>query len=149
MMNHQQIAGDLFLQGYNCAQAVFLAFADVTGFDKETALKLSSSFGAGMGCLREVCGAVSGAFMVAGLLWGYDELNDARKKEHYELVQEIARRFEEKNHTIICRDLLKEVAGGGLPTPSVRDAEYYKKRPCVRFVEDAAAILDELIEEKK
>ena len=95
MMNHQQIAGDLFLQGYNCAQAVFLAFADVTGFDKETALKLSSSFGAGMGCLREVCGAVSGAFMVAGLLWGYDELNDARKKEHYALVQEIARRFEE------------------------------------------------------
>ena len=85
-MNHQTLAGDLFLEGYNCAQAVFLAFTDVTGFDKETALKLSSSFGGGMGCLREVCGAVSGAFMVAGVLWGYSELDDHKKKEHYALV---------------------------------------------------------------
>lgn len=148
-MNHQQVAGDLFLEGYNCAQAVFLAFSDVTGFERETALKLSSSFGAGMGCLREVCGALSGAFMVAGVLWGYDELDDTQKKEHYALVQEIARRFTEKNNTILCRDLLKGLTDGVASTPQKRDAEYYKKRPCLRFVEDAAAILDELLEEKK
>ena len=148
-MNHQQLAGDLFLEGYNCAQAVFAAFSDVTGFDKEMALKLSSSFGAGMGCLREVCGAVSGAFMVAGVLWGYDELDDAKKKEHYALIQEIARRFHEKHHTLLCRDLLKGLADGVASTPQKRDAEYYKKRPCLHFVEDAAAVIDELIEERK
>ena len=114
-MNHQTLAGDLFLEGYNCAQAVFLAFTDVTGFDKETALKLSSSFGGGMGCLREVCGAVSGAFMVAGVLWGYSELDDHKKKEHYALVQEIAARFKAKHDTILCRDLLKVLQTVPLP----------------------------------
>lgn len=147
-MNHQLLAGDLFLEGYNCAQSVFLAFSDVTGFDKETALRISSSFGGGMGRMREVCGALSGAFMVAGVLWGYTELNDEKKKEHYALIQEIAQRFKEKYGTIICRDLLKDVESDMAPTPSPRDAVYYKKRPCLHMVESAAAILDDLINEK-
>lgn len=148
-MNHATVAGDLFLEGYNCAQAVFLAFADVTGFDRETALKLSSSFGGGMGRMREVCGAVSGALMVAGILWGYAELDDEKKKEHYALVQEIARRFRERHGTIICRELLKGVETDASPTPSARDAGYYQKRPCLRMVENAAAVLDELLEERR
>ncbi len=148
MMDHKKLAGDLFLEGYNCAQAVFLAFTDVTGYDRETTLRISSSFGGGMGRLREVCGAVSGAFMVAGVLWGYTELDDQKKKDHYALIQEIARRFKEKHNTIVCRELLKGMEAGTEPTPSVRDAQYYKQRPCVRMVEDAAAIIDELIAER-
>ena len=147
-MNHRELAGNLFLEGYNCAQAVFTAFSDVTGFDKETSLKLSSSFGGGMGRMREVCGAVSGALMVAGALWGYADTDDAKKKEHYALVQEFARRFKEKHQTINCFELLKGIETDTSPLPTIRDAEYYKKRPCLRFVEDAAEILDNLIEEK-
>lgn len=74
--DHSKIAGDLFLEGYNCSQSVFLAFNDIMGLDKHTALKLSSSFGGGMGRLREVCGAVSGMFMAAGVFWGYDRPGD-------------------------------------------------------------------------
>lgn len=144
-MDHKKLAGDLFLEGYNCAQAVFLAFSDVTGYDKDAALRISSSFGGGMGRMREVCGAVSGALMVAGVLWGYTGLDDQQKRGHYALVQEIARRFKEKHATIVCRELLTGLSVDNAPTPTVRDAAYYQKRPCIRFVEDAAEILDEMI----
>lgn len=148
-MTHAQKAAKYFEQGYNCAQAVFLAFSDVTGIDQKTSLMLSSSFGGGMGRLREVCGAVSGAFMAAGVLFGYvSPTDDKAKKEHYALIQEIAKRFKEKNNTIICRELLSGIANDTLPTPSPRNEEYYKTRPCVRFVMDASNILDEIIEEK-
>ena len=76
-MDHAEKAQELFLQGYNCSQSVFLAFEDLTGLDQSTGARLSSSFGGGMGRLREVCGAVSGAFMVLGLLHGYDDPEDA------------------------------------------------------------------------
>ena len=75
-MSHSQKAKELFLQGYNCAQAVFIAFSDLTGYDVDDAARISSSFGGGMGRLREVCGAVSGAFMVAGCLYGYADETD-------------------------------------------------------------------------
>ena len=82
-MTHAEKAAELFIEGYNCAQAVFGAFCDVTGFDEKTAMKISSSFGGGMGRLREVCGACTGAFMVAGILFGYDDpKDDVIKKEH-------------------------------------------------------------------
>ena len=80
MIDHAKLAAKYFVEGYNCAQAVVLAFCDVTGLDEKTALRISSSFGGGMGRLREVCGACSGMFMVAGLLYGYDELDDTRKR---------------------------------------------------------------------
>lgn len=146
-MEHKKIAGDLFLEGYNCAQAVFVAFCDVTGYDKETALKISSSFGGGFGRLREICGAVSGAGMVLGVLYGYIGLDDEKKKEHYALVQEFAKRFEARHQTVICRDLLKGTADTS-PTPTVRDESFYQKRPCLRMVEDAAEIVDEMIAER-
>ena len=91
MINHSEKAKELFLQGYNCSQSVFAAFCDVTGIDFNTALMISSSFGGGMGRMREVCGAVSGMFMVAGALYGYDSPKDNKiKSEHYARIQKLA-----------------------------------------------------------
>ena len=136
----------LFREGYNCAQAVFLAFEDVYSIDRETALKLSSSFGGGMGRLREVCGAVSGMFMVAGVLYGYDSPTDhGAKKDHYARIQELAKEFEKENGSILCRDLLNLGEGKDSPNPEHRTESYYKKRPCAELVEMAAAIMEDYI----
>ncbi len=147
-MDHAKEAERLFLEGYNCAQAVFCAFRDLTGMELNAAARLSSSFGGGMGRLREVCGTVSGALLALGMLRGYDDPKDPeQKKAHYALVQEYVRRFREKNETIICRELLKNVpvAPGG--TPEERTPEFYARRPCLRLVGEAAAILDEILAE--
>lgn len=149
-MTHSEKAKELFCEGYNCAQAVFTAYCDVTDMDEKTALLISSSFGGGMGRLREVCGALSGIFMVAGIVFGYtDSKDDDVKKEHYALIQDIAHRFKEKNSSIICRDLVEGIANDTLPTPTPRNDEFYKTRPCLRFVMDACDIFDEILEEKK
>ena len=96
-MDHGIYAGELFLKGYNCAQAVVVAFADVTGLDEGFSAKLSSSFGGGMGRMREVCGAVSGMFMVLGVLYGYDNSDaDSKKKELYKQVQALAEQLRRK-----------------------------------------------------
>lgn len=135
-----------FKTGYNCAQSVFLAFAENFGFDKETALKLSSSFGGGMGRLREVCGAVSAMFAIAGLKYGYTEPNnDEVKAKHYELIQTLAEKFKAKHNTIICRELLGLPEGADEPTPSKRTEQYYKERPCEFFIKTAAEILEQEI----
>jgi C_GCAxxG_C_C family probable redox protein len=148
-MNHVDRAEELFNSGYNCAQSVVCAFCDEIGVDFETALKLSSSFGAGMGMLREVCGALTGAFMVAGFLWGYSDKDDpAKKTEHYALIRRIAEEFKEKNTTYICKDLLANLKNISMSNPAKRNAEYYASRPCCRFVGDAAEILDRIIAEK-
>mgnify|MGYP003592100001 CR=1 FL=1 len=139
-----------FKEGYSCSQSVLLAFCEEYGLDKETAVKLSSSFGAGMGRLREVCGAVSGMFMVAGLAYGYTDPKDhIGKSEHYERIQYLAREFEEKNHSIICRELLGSGAGKDNPEPEKRTAEYYQKRPCADLVGMAAEIMEKYLEDHK
>ena len=131
-----------FKSGYNCAQSVFLAFAEEFGFDNETALKLSSSFGGGMGRLREVCGAVSSMFAIAGLKYGYTSNNDDDiKAKHYELIQNLAEKFKSENGSIICRELLG-VDGAESPIPSKRTEEYYKERPCEYFVKYASEIIE-------
>ncbi len=146
-MSHSEKAVALFKSGYNCAQAVFVAFSDVTGLDEKTALMLSSSFGGGMGRMREVCGAVSGMFMVAGQLYGYSSPTDsAAIKEHYALIQRMAAKFREENGSIICRELLGIDSDGA--TPTKRTDEFYKKRPCVELVKTCAEIMDEIIAEK-
>lgn len=146
--NHADKACCYFADGYNCAQAVFASFCDVTGLDEETALKLSSSFGGGMGRMREVCGACSGMFMAAGILYGYTSNdNDEEKAEHYRRIQLLAEKFKEKYGTINCGELLKELKVNKNPVPEKRTEEYYKARPCIRFVETAADILDEYIRE--
>lgn len=145
-MDHGKKAKELFLQGYNCAQSVLLAFGDLTGLEEDTAAKLASSFGGGLGRLREVCGAVSGAAMVLGILEGYDDPNDTEaKKTHYHRIQEFTKRFKEQNGSIICRELLKGVKTVEGGDPEARTADYYKKRPCPDLVEQAAQILDEML----
>lgn len=139
-------AMDLFKEGFNCSQSVFLAFQDLHEIDPKTALKLSSSFGGGMGRLREVCGAVSGMFMVAGVLYGYDDPKDYEtKKVHYERIQQLAKEFEAENGSIVCRQLLGLGEGKDTPVPERRSDEYYKKRPCAELVGMAAAILEQYI----
>ncbi|MDO4562765.1 MAG: C-GCAxxG-C-C family protein [Clostridia bacterium] len=143
-MEHAEIARRLFCRGYSCAQAVLAAFGDVTGLDEETALALASGFGAGTGRLRLTCGACTGAFMVAGLVFGgYSPEDNNKKKECYALVQQIARDFEKQHSTLVCAELLQGLKADTSPSPQERNAEYYKVRPCVRFVETAARILDE------
>lgn len=143
-MNRGTQAAELFLQGYNCAQAIAVAFCDVTGLDRDFSARMASSFGGGMGRMREVCGAVSGMLMVAGLLYGYNTTNDdVAKKAHYALVQALAGQFREQNGSIVCRDILKNPPSD--PAPSPRTAEYYAQRPCARMVYSAATILEEYI----
>ena len=147
--NRAEMAKKLFEEGYNCSQSVFLAFQDLYEVEFETALRLSSSFGGGMGRLREVCGAVSGMFMVAGLLYGYSDPEDQEAKtKHYERIQELAREFKEQNHSIICRELLGLDEGADHPTPALRTKEYYEVRPCVELVGSAAEIMEHYIEER-
>lgn len=147
---YAQKAIENFKKGYNCSQAVFLAFSDLYDMNETTALKLSSSFGGGMGRLREVCGAVSGMFMVAGIIYGYDSPSDQeKKKQHYERIQELAKEFKIENHSIICRELLGLPQKSDSPIPEKRTEEYYKKRPCVEMVATAAAIMENYIKENR
>ena len=140
-MKFSEKAVELFLEGYNCSQAVFGAFAESLGMAEDLALKMSAPFGGGIGRQREVCGAVSGMLMALGITDGYDTPETGDKKaEHYKLVRELCAQFTEINGSIICREILKDSEIGG--TPAVRDEKYYKERPCVRCVRTAAEILE-------
>ncbi len=150
---HARKAMALFKEGFNCAQSVFLAFEEAY-FEEESpanhsmALKLSSSFGGGMGRLREVCGAVSGMFMVAGMLYGYASPTAYEEKTaHYERIQELAHTFAEYNGSFVCRELLGLDKKEDNPTPEKRTDIYYQKRPCVQLVGMAAAIMEKYMEE--
>jgi len=146
----REAARNYFQEGYNCAQAVILAYHEELGLDKETAAKLGSSFGGGMGRLREVCGAVSGMFLVTGLMSGYSDPKDQTgKRQQYERVQSLAQAFSEKHGSIVCRELLGLTVQKEAPEPSLRTAQYYKKRPCGELVADAAGILEEMKEGEK
>ena len=113
-----------FLEGYNCTQSVALAFGEETGIEKNTLLKTASSFGGGMGRMREVCGAVSGMFLVAGALYGYDDPKDLQaKKEHYARIQELAARFRARTGSIVCRELLGLEGKDKSPVPRERTGE--------------------------
>lgn len=142
-MTHKEKARELFLKGHNCAQAVFTSFCDVTGLDEESALKISSSFGGGMGHLGEVCGAVTGMFMAAGMVFGYSKNPSAEDKNaHNEIIKKMAARFKEKFPSLLCRDLMKGLGNKTIPTP---DEDFYKKRPCLVFVETAVEIMEEFL----
>ena len=150
-MDKYKIASEFFSNGCNCAQAVFAAFADEMGLDKDTSMRISSSFGAGIGRMRHVCGACSGMFMVAGALYGTTEGDgDKAKGEHYALIQDMAQRFKDKNNgTIICSELLAGLAASRStsPMPDARCPEYYNSRPCAKLVMDAVEIMQEIIAE--
>ena len=146
-------AEEYFLQGYNCAQSVVLAFSHLikekTGIDESQLVRMVSPFGGGMGRLREVCGAVSGMFFVLGALEGYDNPKDNTGKTGlYEDVQLLAERFEKENGSIICRNLLGLKEGRENPVPEERSEEYYRRRPCAEMVRSAAEILDDFLHER-
>ena len=145
--NKAKLAGELFAQGYNCSQSVIAAWADEIGLDRQTALLVSSGFGGGMGRLREVCGAVSGAFMVLSYKFGSTDVSDGKAKAAlYETIQAFASRFKQENRfdSIVCRDMLG-LSGASAPTPAERTAEYYKKRPCRELIELSSGLLGEFI----
>ncbi len=145
-MDRQYKAATLFVEGYNCAQAVAMAFADLLDLDEKFCAKAISSFGGGMGRLREVCGAVSGMLFVAGILYGYDTKDDdAAKKAHYARVQELAGKFRDEVGSIVCREILKNPPSD--PTPTPRTEQYYKDRPCAHMVVTAVRIMEEYIAE--
>ncbi len=147
-MTKGEKAKSLFLNGYNCAQAVFGAFTDELAIDFDFAMKFASGFGGGMGKLREVCGAVSGMFMVFNMKHGYTSPTDAEgKKALYAHIQTLAKRFEDENGSIICRELLGLSVKKSEPVPQERTKEYYQKRPCAELCELAANIVDEYLKE--
>ena len=120
-MERQIQAAQYFLDGYNCAQAVFAAFSDMTGLTPEYSARMASSFGGGMGRMREVCGAVSGMLLVTGILYGYDPTaGDDVKQAHYALVQKLAGQFREEVGSIICRELLENPPSDPNPTPRTK-----------------------------
>lgn len=142
-LEKRRLAEQYFLDGYNCAQAVALAFEKELGIDKEVLIKISSSFGGGFGRQREICGAVSAMGIVAGLLKGCDfsASESEAKAKHYALVQKLSNQFKDINGSIICRDLLGAKLAATNPQPDARTPEYYKKRPCAKLVGDMAEIL--------
>lgn len=150
-MTEKEKAGQLFLEGHNCAQSVFTAFCHRFDLDETTAKKISAGLGGGVGRMREVCGAVSGAAMVIGSLCAATEGGDSQNKQrNYELVQLFAERFKQRNQSVICRELLSLGEQIKLsPQPESRTAKYYKNRPCLKLVEDAAEILSEIISENE
>ena len=146
-----EVAVSLFKEGFNCSQSVVAAFADKYGFTREQALKMSASFGGGIGRMRETCGAACGLFLLAGLESGATEGADREgKAANYALVQELAEVFKERNGALKCADLLglskKEPV---VSTPEARTDQYYAKRPCVKMVEEAARIWCEYLQKQE
>lgn len=135
-----------FESGFNCAQSVFSTYADLFGIDRETALKMASGLGAGIGRMREVCGPVSAMAMLAGLKEGNADPNDEQAKARiYSLVRQMARRFREEKGSIICRELLGIEGPEESAAPSARTPAYYASRPCSGLVECAAGIIEEML----
>ena len=148
-MNRREKGESYFKQGFNCAQAVALAFSDKIGLDENSIAKLISPFGGGFGRMREVCGAVSGMLVVLGFVEGNGlDSNDDKKKALYQKVQTLMNQFKEKNGTYICRELLALPEHNSEPTPEKRTGNYYKKRPCALLVGDACEILEEYFNKK-
>lgn len=147
-MSRREAAEKAFVEGYNCSQAIIIAFSDLLPTDTRTLLKLASPFGGGMGRLREVCGAFSGALAVLGLLKGYSgpETGDV-KTALYRRVQSLAEAFKAEHASIVCRDMLRLPPGPDSPTPSSRTEEYYKKRPCLKVIGDIAELLEQCLED--
>lgn len=141
-MTKREIGENYFKQGYNCAQAVALAFSEELEMNETTIAKTISGFGGGFGRMREVCGAVSGMVFVLGALEGsFDPNDNDSKMEIYQKVQALMNKFKEQNGTYICRELLALPEGNSEPTPEKRTEAYYKKRPCASLVGDACEIL--------
>lgn len=150
-MKRKEKARSLFLSGYNCSQSVLGAFCDVVGMDFDSCMRLASPFGGGVARMRHICGTVSASLMVIGMKCGYTEHDARAKSKHYAFVQEFARQFEERNGSIICRELLDmrckagKIDNGSSPNANERSEEYYRVRPCLSIIEDAVELLCEYL----
>ncbi len=136
-----------FLKGYNCSQSVVAAFAPQIGLTEETALRLSAGFGAGIGRMREVCGAFCGVVTVLSMVYA-DPADPKDKSRMYALVQEAAEQYRSRNGgSIICRELLAKAgaAPAGGTAAEDRTADYYKKRPCPELCRICADLCAEFI----
>ena len=144
-------AVELFKEGYNCSQSVVAAYAEDYGFTREQALKMAASFGGGIGRMRQTCGAACGLFMLAGLETGCTEgKNREGKEENYKTVQMLAEEFKRRNGSLICAELLGlSKKAPTPPTPEERTPEYFKKRPCVKMVDEAARSWEEYLAGEK
>jgi len=151
MSQRSEMAVDYFKQGYNCSQSIVLAFQDMLPEDsRTTVIKISSAFGGGMGRLREVCGTVTGMFMIIGAIYGYDNPETGEiKAELYRRVQEVAKSFETENGSIICRELLGLSVKREDPTPEPRTPDYYRRRVCPEKIGSAAEILERFLLDEK
>ncbi len=136
-----------FAQGHNCAQSVLMAYADVLGLTREQAAMVSVGFGGGMGRLRDHCGAYSAAVMLCGALEGPDGALKEHRTQTYARVQEVNRRFIQRNGSICCAELLGREKRPEAPTPEARTQAYYKSRPCARIIRYACKIIDEMLAE--
>lgn len=144
MSKHSELAKALFLEGYNCSQSVSAAYADAFGLDRDTMLRLSTSFGAGIGRMRKTCGAVCGMFIIAGLKTGTISGEDKEgKRKNYETVRAMADAFRKKNQSTTCMTLLGLRKAEKSARPSERTPDYYQSRPCLKMVLDACAIIEE------
>lgn len=139
MMNERiEQAVENFKSGYNCSQSVAAAFADIYGIDREIMLRMSASFGGGIGKMRQTCGAACGMFLLAGLENGSTTPKDILGRDNnYKLVQQLAEKFAEENGSMICGELLGLTCSNSNP-----------KRPCVKMVESAAKIFAEYLSSK-
>lgn len=146
----EQRGMDNFKRGYNCAQSVVLAFADVYGLSDEMALRVAASFGAGIGRMRLTCGGANGMFLLAGLENGSVIAGDLKGRgDNYQFVQELAARFKQEAGSLICAELLGLKPGLKEGTmPGERTAEYYRKRPCVGMVGLGCRIYAEMLNER-
>ena len=136
-----------FLKGYNCSQSVVAAFAPQLGLTEEMALRLSAGFGAGIGRMREVCGAFCGVVTVLSMVYA-DPADPKDKSRMYALVQEAAEQYRSRNGgSIICRELLAKAgaAPAGGTAAEDRTADYYKKRPCPELCRICADLCAEFI----
>ncbi len=149
-MTRREKAISLFYEGYNCSQSVLLAFSDLIDDSEENLARLSFLLGGGVSRLREVCGAVSGMGMAAGMIFPVPvPCTGKEKAENYKMMQSLAFEFKEKHGSYICRELLNiDKPGAQTPTPEARTPEYYKKRPCPELIGDAVGILEKYISNK-
>ncbi|MBQ3983992.1 MAG: C_GCAxxG_C_C family protein [Bacteroidales bacterium] len=150
----QERAEQFFMEGYNCCQAVLLAFQDILPVDRSALLRVASGFGGGIARMREVCGTVSAMAMIAGFLSpAEDPSNLQQRRDNYALVQRFAQAFKEQKGSIVCREILglrKPEPGAPMesPMPSARTPEYYKTRPCAATVGIAARIVADYIKDE-
>ena len=143
-MSRIETAVSRFAQGFNCSQAVLSAYAGDFGLDHDTALKIATGFGGGMGRMADTCGAVTGAFMVLGLKYGQASSDREAKEAIYARIRDFSERFKERNGSLVCRDLL----GCDISQPEglqrVKD-ENLLTTLCPKFVRDACEVLEEML----